>query len=68
MVEDNELMEEHQERLCELCELYILGCCSNSSTFLCEGAYCDQAVEYLKEELEEEEQKEFLTKRLLLLL
>ena len=53
---DNEyLMEKHQERMCELCEDRILGCCSVSSTFMCEGSRCDEAVELLKDELEEEQ-------------
>jgi len=53
--EDLELAEEHQERMCELCELHILGCSRNTIHFQCEGSRCDEAIEYLKDELEEEE-------------
>lgn len=48
------LAEKHQERMCDLCERYILGCSHNTIHFQCEGSRCDQALEYLVEDLEEE--------------
>jgi len=49
-----ELAEEHQERMCNLCELHILGCSSNSVNYQCEGSRCDEAIEYLIDDLEDE--------------
>ena len=60
MKDDADLMEEHQERMCDLCERHILGCSAMSSTFLCEGSRCDDAVEYLKEDLAEEHYEKFI--------
>ena len=52
---DEDLMEKHQERMCELCEDCVYGHKVNSGPHnLCEGARCDEALEYLKDELEEE--------------
>lgn len=48
------LAELHQERMCALCERHILGCSANSSTYQCEGSKCDQALDYLIEDLEYE--------------
>ena len=45
------VVDHHINRMCELCELYILGCCHNSSTFQCEGSKCDVAIDYIMEEL-----------------
>lgn len=46
---------DNEERMCELCELYVYGCTMNTNQYnLCEGARCDEAMEYLEEELEEE--------------
>lgn len=53
-VEQIRLAEEHQERMCDLCERNILGCKSMTSTFLCEGSRCEDAVVLLQEELDEE--------------
>jgi len=52
-IDINNLTDDQQERMCELCELNIIECCSNSSTFQCEGCRCDEALEYLIENLEE---------------
>ncbi len=52
MIDDANLMEEHQERMCELCEDCIYGQKMNSGPHnLCEGARCEDALELLKEEL-----------------
>ena len=45
------VVDNHQDRMCELCELHILGCCHNSSTYQCEGSKCDVAIDYMMEEL-----------------
>ena len=46
-----ELSEIHSERMCELCELHVLGCSRNTIHYQCEGSRCDEAIEYLKEDL-----------------
>jgi hypothetical protein len=51
---DLAIAEQYQERMCDLCERHILGCKSMTSTFMCEGSKCHVAVEYLKDELNEE--------------
>ena len=45
------VIDNHQDRMCELCELYILGCSHNTSTFQCEGSKCEVALDYIMEEL-----------------
>jgi len=46
-----------QEQLCEYCEENIIRCRNMSSTFMCEGGYCEEAkesyVEYLKDKDDE---------------
>jgi len=44
-------IDNHQDRMCELCELYVLGCKHMTSTFICEGSKCDVAIDYIMEEL-----------------
>lgn len=56
--EKRKLAEEHQERMCDLCERKILGCSSMSATFMCEGSRCEDAIELLIEELAEEKRDE----------
>lgn len=54
MIDDADLMEKHQERMCELCEDCVYAHTVNSGPHnLCEGARCDEALEYLKEELDD---------------
>lgn len=58
-------IENHQDRMCSLCELHIIGGSSCSSTFLCEGRYCDRAVDYLFDELidnAEADEEEYIEK------
>ena len=43
--------DNHQDRMCELCELHVLGCKHMTSTFICEGSKCDVAIDYIMEEL-----------------
>ena len=45
------VIDNHQDRMCELCELNILGCSHNTSTYQCEGSKCDVAIDYMMEEL-----------------
>jgi hypothetical protein len=45
-------MEANQEEICKLCEAEIIGCKHSTSTFLCEGRFCDEAVELFNEEKE----------------
>jgi len=64
-MEDGGLMELHQERMCSLCEDCVYGHKVNTGEHnLCEGSRCDEALEYLKEELDEEK---FESRRYLLL-
>lgn len=60
------VFDSHQERTCELCELYVLGCSSCSYHFMCEGRFCDQALPYIMEELIEnaEEEERLIAERL----
>lgn len=44
-------IDNHQDRMCQLCELHILGCSHNTSTYQCEGCRCDSAIDYIMEEL-----------------
>jgi hypothetical protein len=39
------MLNQDQEEICKMCEDEILGCCSNSSTYQCEGCKCEQAWE-----------------------
>ena len=34
------------DKVCYNCEIYILHCSKSSSTFQCEGRYCEEAMEY----------------------
>jgi len=52
--EEQSLAEMHQERMCKLCELHILGCNKNSFHYQCEGSRCEDAIGYLIDELEDE--------------
>jgi hypothetical protein len=64
-MKDEDLMELHQERMCELCEDCVYGHKVNTGEHnLCEGSRCDEALEYLKEELDEDKS---ITRRYLLL-
>lgn len=54
MVELNELTDGQQERMCVLCENYICWSRCDSKGNMCEGRWCDQAIDYLNDELEEE--------------
>lgn len=67
MLELNDLTDEQQERMCVLCENFICGSRCDSKGNMCEGAYCDRAIEYLNDELEEErlEQREQYMKLLI---
>lgn len=64
--EDIKLANEHQERMCELCELHILGCSHSSSTYQCEGSRCEDAIEYLKDALDEDKHNEMEDKEYIL--
>lgn len=48
------LIEQHQEKVCSMCETYILGCKSSTSTFLCYGSRCKEANEMYLEQIEED--------------
>lgn len=50
----DDLHDEYQNRMCDLCERYILECKSMTSTFICEGCKCEDALEWLKEDIIEE--------------
>jgi hypothetical protein len=44
-----DLFDKYGEEICEMCELYILGCPSNTYHFQCEGSRCEQAHEMFEE-------------------
>jgi hypothetical protein len=45
------LTTKQQEKMCSLCELYIIEGKSNTYHFQCEGCYCHQAIEYLQDSM-----------------
>jgi hypothetical protein len=54
-MENEDLMEMHQERMCDLCsDCFFEGSVNSNQYNLCEGSKCDDAVELLKEELDGE--------------
>lgn len=59
-MDNDELMEIHQERMCKLCQDCIFGQTMNTNQYnLCEGSKCDEAIEYLIEKLVEEKREKF---------
>jgi hypothetical protein len=54
MLNLDDLSDEQQERMCVLCEDFICGSRCDSKGNMCEGIWCDQAIEYLSEEVEEQ--------------
>lgn len=58
------IQENNQDRICKFCERNILGQSSCSSTFMCEGRWCEQANEEYYEEYPEEAERmpEFIYK------
>jgi len=47
--EDLDLFDEHGEKICEICEKYILGCARMSYHFMCEGSRCEDALQMFEE-------------------
>jgi hypothetical protein len=45
-----DLTDSEQERLCKFCEENIINCGSVTSTFICEGSFCDEAFDMFIEE------------------
>jgi hypothetical protein len=41
----SDLIEKHQDIICDYCELYIIQCRHSTSMFLCEGRFCTEAAE-----------------------
>ena len=67
-MEDEDLKELHQERMCDLCsDCFFEGSVNTNQYNLCEGSRCDYAVELLKEELDEEKQEKQEKRRYLLI-
>lgn len=58
MLEVDNLTNEQQTRMCELCEDHIIGGSHMSYHYMCEGSHCDKAIEYLLEEINENEECE----------
>jgi len=52
--------DKYQEEICELCESQLLGCKSVTSTFICEGRYCEEAFELFLENEETTIQRKIL--------
>lgn len=53
-IDFDNLTDDQQERMCDLCEELILECSSNSSTFQCEGCRCEEAFDLLLEDVEDD--------------
>ncbi len=49
------LTDSQQDEMCDLCEDLVLGCHNMTSTFVCEGRYCDEAYEMYVETLSSRE-------------
>jgi RNase P subunit RPR2 len=49
---EQQIHDEYQEIICKLCEELIIEGSSISSTFLCEGRFCDRALEMFLESSE----------------
>lgn len=49
----NNLNDKQQQRMCELCEDHIIGGSSCSQMFLCEGSFCEEALEYLIDDIDD---------------
>lgn len=60
-MEIDDLNSEQQERMCVLCEDFICGSRCDSKGNMCEGRWCPEAFEYLKEEVEEEQREKVET-------
>ena len=53
MLSIDNLTTKEQERMCSLCETFIIEGKSNTSHFQCEGRYCSKAIEYLQDDMTE---------------
>jgi hypothetical protein len=63
------VFDKYGDEICMLCEEHVLGRSRNSQFFQCEGAYCESALDYLIESLEDiEEIKRQTNKKYYLLL
>lgn len=47
------LTDEQQEEMCLLCEACVLNGPSNTQHFQCEGSFCEEALPYLIESINE---------------
>lgn len=57
-MELEELTDEQQERMCEICQDCIFGYKVNTGYHnLCEGSRCEDALEYFMEEFNEEKRE-----------
>ena len=54
-LEIDNLTDEQQDRMCELCELHIIGGRHNTYHYQCEGSHCDKAFDYLLEDVDNED-------------
>lgn len=50
-------VEKNQEKICKLCENNIIGGSSVTQFYMCEGSYCDEALQIYLEELDEDDNK-----------
>ena len=48
-----DLNSKQQKRMCELCETHIICGSSNSMHYQCEGRHCEQAIEYILDEVKD---------------
>jgi len=50
-LDNGDITDEQQERMCELCEELIIGGSSCTQLYVCEGQHCSVAIDYIKDEL-----------------
>ena len=50
----DDITDDQQQRMCDLCERNIICGSSNSFHYQCEGRHCEDALEYLKEDIEDQ--------------
>lgn len=48
-----ELTDKEQQKVCTYCKDFILEGINKTSTFLCEGSWCDEALEKFLDQKEE---------------
>lgn len=56
-IDINNLTDDQQEKMCKLCEINVIEGCRNTQMYQCEGSRCEEALPYLIEHEELNNQK-----------